>query len=63
MSIDDIAQLNKQPDELLSIKTINMRLIDAATLFNWAVANSIIVSHPFKRAVLKIQKSNDAERP
>ena len=63
LSIDEIAQLKKQPDELLSVKTVNMRLIDAATLFNWAVANSIIASHPFKRAVLKIQKSDDAERP
>jgi integrase len=63
MSIEEIAQLKKLPDELLSVKTVNMRLIDAATLFNWAVANSIITNHPFKRAVLKIQKSEDSERP
>lgn len=63
LSIDEIVQLEKRPDELLSVKTVNMRLIDVATLFNWAVANSIITNHPFKRAVLKIQKSEDSERP
>lgn len=63
MSIDEIVKMERPAEELLSVKTVNMRLIDAATLFNWAVANSIITSHPFKRAVLKIQKNNDAERP
>jgi len=63
MSIDDIVNMERPADELLSIKTVNMRLIDVATLFNWAVNNAVIESHPFKKAVLKIQKSDDAERP
>lgn len=63
MTIDEIVKMEQPAEQLLSVKTVNMRLIDAATLFNWAVANSIIASHPFKRAVLKIQKSDDAERP
>lgn len=63
MTIDEILKVDRPADELLSVKTVNMRLIDVATLFNWAVTNSIIDSHPFKKAVLKIQKSDDAERP
>ena len=63
MSIDDIVKMERPADELLSTKTVNMRLIDVATLFNWAVNNAVIESHPFKKAVLKNQKSDDAERP
>jgi len=63
MTIDQIVSVERPADELLSVKTVNMRLIDIATLFNWAVSNAMIDSHPFKKAVLKIQKSDDAERP
>ncbi|ADW19275.1 hypothetical protein Despr_3147 [Desulfobulbus propionicus DSM 2032] len=63
MTIDEIIEIERPADELLSVKTVNMRLIDVATLFNWAVTNTLIDSHPFKKAVLKIQKSDDAERP
>ncbi len=37
MSIDDIVKMERPAEELLSIKTVNMRLIEIATLFNWAV--------------------------
>ena len=40
-----------------------MRLIEVATMFNWAVNNGLVDSHSFKNAVLKIQKRDDAERP
>lgn len=63
MTIDEIVRIERPADEFLSVKTVNMRLIDVATLFNWAVTNALIDSHPFKKAVLKIQKSDDAERP
>jgi integrase len=63
MTIDEIVSADRPADELLSVKTVNMRLIEVATLFNWAVTNALVDSHPFKKAVLKIQKSDDAERP
>lgn len=61
-AILDIIQTERPACELLSVKTVNMRLIEAATLFNWAVNNGLVDSHPFKRAVLKMEKSDDAER-
>lgn len=39
MPIEEI--LKKAIKTRLSVKTVNMRLIDAATLFNWAVAKNI----------------------
>jgi len=62
-TIEDIIKTKLPAHELLSIKTVNMRLIEAATMFNWAVNNGLVDSHSFKNAVLKIQKSDDAERP
>lgn len=62
MAILDIIQTERPASELLSVKTVNMRLIEAATLFNWAVNNGLVDNHPFKRAVLKIEKNDDAER-
>jgi integrase len=61
-AIHDIIQTARPASELLSVKTVNMRLIEVATVFNWAVNNGMVDSHPFKRAVLKIEKSDDAER-
>jgi len=48
MSINEIVKMGRTADERLSIKTVNIRLIDVATLFNWAVNNAVIESHPFK---------------
>lgn len=62
-TIEDIIKTKLPAHELLSIKTVNMRLIEVATMFNWAVNNGLVDSHSFKNAVLKIQKSDDAERP
>lgn len=62
-TIEDIIKTKLPVHELLSIKTVNMRLIEVATMFNWAVNNGLVDSHSFKNAVLKIQKSDDAERP
>ena len=62
-TIEDIIKTKLPVHELLSIKTVNMRLIEVATMFNWAVNNGLVDSHSFKKAVLKIQKSDDAERP
>ena len=63
LSIGDIAKFEHRADELLALTTGNMRLIDVATMFNWAVNNGLTDSHPFKNAKLKIQKSDDVERP
>ncbi len=63
MSIIEVVKTDIPPDERLSIKTVNMRLIEVATIFNWAVNNNLVGSHPFKNAVLKIQQNDDAERP
>jgi len=63
MSILEVVEIDIPPDERLSIKTVNMRLIEVATLFNWAVNNNLVGSHPFKNAVLKIQQNDDMERP
>ena len=62
MSINDIVKTKHPATELLSLTTVNMRLIDVATMFNWAVTNNLIEGHAFKNAKLKIQKSDDAER-
>ncbi len=63
MSILEVVKTDIPPDERLSVKTVNMRLIEVATLFNWAVNNNLVGSHPFKNAVLKIQQNDDTERP
>jgi len=62
-TIEDIIKTKLTAHELLAIKTVNMRLIEVATMFNWAVNNGLVDSHSFKNAVLKIQKSDDDERP
>ncbi len=63
MSILEVVETDIPHGERLSIKTVNMRLIEVATIFNWAVNNNLVGSHPFKNAVLKIQQNDDAERP
>ncbi len=63
MSINDIVKTNHPTEERLSLTTVNMRLIDVATMFNWAVTNNLIEGHAFKNAKLKIQKCDDAQRP
>lgn len=50
-------------DQRLSIKTVNMRLIEASTLFNWAVKHGLTDNNPFKNAVLKIKNTDEEERP
>ncbi len=61
-TIKQLISVEYPENQRLSVKTVNMRLAEVSTLFNWAIENGLASSNPFKSAFIKHKKNEDAQR-